>query len=219
MSEDILAVQEKRKPGRPPVLKVQSEEYSETPEVQKTDENVVLSKSQYEELQKLVMFAEANMNKDKAPEDNISILINRFTEALRDVRKPYKSEAELTSEKTQRDQSKRQERIKRFNIESSQSNCNHLAGNYPGSRPSDLTTIVWHEVHSHFIVGLCQACNRQFWPNDPDYRTWRIKPSYCKPSQSGDRMTSAEEVQEWAKREHPIPFGQILSNNGIYINA
>jgi hypothetical protein len=210
--KDILGT-EKRKPGRPPAVKAVEESAKDfaNEESSPTEETVTISKSELNELKKLLEFAKKAQPANITPEqEGVSTvdLISQFTQALKDVRKPYKSEADLENEKRQREQSKQQERIKRLNIEAEQADCTHMAGHYPGSRERDETAIVWHEVHSHFWIGICTACNRKFWPNDPDYRYWRNKRSYNTQSESGDRMISAEAVQAWAAKEHPEPFGK-----------
>jgi len=207
--KDVLGSEVKRRPGRPPAIKaVEAEQEVEQPD---TEETVTISKSELNELRKLLEFAKTAQPKNVTPEqEGVSTvdLISQFTQALKDVRKPYKSEADLENEKRQREQSRLQERVKKLNTEAEQVACSHMAGNYPGSRESNDTAIVWHEVHSHFWLGICTACNRKFWPNDPDYRFWRNKRSYNTPSESGDRMVSAQAVEQWAMQEHPEPFGK-----------
>lgn len=220
MSEEIKDIlgTEKRKPGRPAVVREVSPPFVAepaigdlTPEGVDPEETVTISKSELNQLRELLEFAKKVQPKNTTPEqEGVSTvdLISQFTQALKDVRKPYKSDADLENEKRQREQSRLQERTRLLNTEANQANCTHMAGNYPGSRESNDTAIVWHEVHSHFWVGICTACNRKFWPNDPDYRFWRSKRSYNSPSESGDRMVSAVAVEQWAKAEHPEPFGK-----------
>jgi hypothetical protein len=220
MSEekDILGG-EKRRPGRPPAQKIAIEESTDyntqgTGDLQplyNSEEFVTISKSELAELKGILEFVKTNQIGVKTPsQEAVSTvdLISQFTQALKDVRKPYKSEADLENERRQREQSRIQEETKRLNIINGQANCSHMAGNYPGSRESNDSAIIWHEVHSHFWIGICTACNRQFWPNDPDYRFWRSKRSYNTASESGDRMVSAQAVEEWARKEHPEPFGR-----------
>jgi len=212
--ENILGTEQKRKPGRPAVVREPSPPFvAEEAVIEQSafpEETVTISKSELDQLRELLVFAKKAQPKNTTPEqEGVSTvdLISQFTQALKDVRKPYKSEADLENERRQREQSRNQERTKLLNTEAEQARCTHMAGNYPGSRESNDTAIVWHEVHSHFWVGICTACNRKFWPNDPDFRFWRSKRSYNSPSESGDRMVSAIAVEEWAKREHPEPFG------------
>lgn len=62
--------------------------------------------------------------------------------------------------------------------------CPHLSGCL-GEISSQHTSIVWHQLNSEDIVGICITCGRQFWPTDTDYWEWRRKPSFNRMSGAG----------------------------------
>ena len=91
---------------------------------------------------------------------------------------------------------RKQERLLRERQEKSQeleqANCPHIAGSSPLSECRDIadrTSIVWHRINSDLgdprDIGICTICQRKFFPEDEDYKTWRKKPSFNRLSCAG----------------------------------
>lgn len=97
---------------------------------------------------------------------------------------------DITFQKQVRAQRERQEAAVKYE----QDMCPHLAGGL-GEDSSNRTSIVWHQLNTEEIVGICLECGRKFWPSDEDYWTWRRKPSFNRMSGAGikSRLTGYEE--------------------------
>ncbi len=185
----------KRGPGRPKTV-VENE-----PEVKDTD-TVTLTGSELKALKALISGAAQPVSSDPG-------VVNALVEALRESRKPYKSDAEKENDKKQRDQMR--ETIKRtmLNEERNRLYCRHRAGTNGLSdvpHPHNaFSSIIWHDITNQLRWGVCTVCQRQFWPSDSDYRYWRSQRSYNRNSATGER--DGVDIQTWMEAEHPLPFG------------
>lgn len=68
-----------------------------------------------------------------------------------------------------------QERM-RESLDLSYNTCSHMSGTL-GSESAMSTAIVWHELDTGVVYGICFACGRHFKPGQPDYIYWRDKKS------------------------------------------
>lgn len=141
-------------------------------------------------------------------EDN-SNLVKSLVEALKDIRKPYKSPAQEENDRVMAEQTRElQERLRRT-LELDRANCPHMQGsNALSEEQGTRTSIWWHRLDSGTYWGICSNCQRQFWPSDPDYRKWRGMKSGNRASSAGERQFV--DTRSWEQKEHPVPFAAAL---------
>lgn len=178
--ENPLAV--KRGPGRPPKIREENE-----------DQQVTLS---IKELRALISESKSEDNKT---------FVNALVDALRDIRKPYKSPEQEENDKMMAEQTRLMHERLRRTLEIDRQNCPHLQGsNALSEEQGTRLAIWWHRLDSGTWWGICSNCQREFWPSDTDYRQWRAKKSGNRPSQAGERQFV--DTKAWEKKEHPRPF-------------
>ena len=105
--------------------------------------------------------------------------------------KTRKQEADEENERMFKEQEEEHRKNEKALIKRSHELCDHIAGSNALSDERDLrgrTSILWHRNDIGVEVGVCQVCQRIFLPDQPDYISWRKKPSICKLSTSGNRM-------------------------------
>lgn len=191
---------EEKVEAKPVVEEVKLEEIKEIGD----DDKVTLSGKELKALRELA--ASAGVPK---PADND--LVNALVTALRESRKPYKSDADIENERRQTEQMRATIRKQLRDAEISRTYCQHMAGTNKLSdvpHPANaFTAIIWHDITPSFRWGICTVCQRQFWPSDTDYRYWRQKRSFNRGSQTGER--DGVDIQKWAVDEHPEPFGSL----------
>lgn len=89
-------------------------------------------------------------------------------------------------------------------IKTNQIECSHIAGGLGDSRDIyGRTSIVWHDLDpgKSRIIGICQLCNRKFFPEDIDYYYWRSLTAFNRisraaPSGPGIPLEEGETVPE-----------------------
>ena len=199
MAEEKDQVQENplatKKPGRPKAVEADADE----------SKQVTLTVA---ELRALIAESKASTQE----ENNAAIaktIAETLAGALRDLKKPYVDPAQQENNRRQQEQMKAlRERLQR-NLEIDRTNCAHLQGsNALSEEQGTRLSIAWHKLDTGTQWGICTNCQRQFWPSDPDYRTWRAKKSGNRPSQAGQR--DFVDQRTWEAEEHPVPFGSTL---------
>jgi len=74
-------------------------------------------------------------------------------------------------------------------VRDTQEACPHLAGSLSKVQSTaDIeyrrTCIAWHRLNNGIWVGICQECQKQFWPDNSDYKYWFDKQSLSIRSQA-----------------------------------
>ncbi len=211
VAENPLA---KRGPGRPVQKVIKKEEPKiEAKPVEVLDEKVIGDEDEVRLTGKELKALKALLAqpKEAAKTSADEGLVSAFLEALRESKKPYKSDAEKENDKRQTEQMRKTVMDQIRNKETSQAYCQHMAGtNKLSDVPSPanaFTAVIWHHVTNALVWGICTICQREFWPTDTDYRYWRQKRSFNQPSKAGDRdgIDTAKLIAE----EHPQPFGHV----------
>ena len=119
--------------------------------------------------------------------------------AILKSREPYVSPQAKADADAMKEQMRRQHEQLEANRLADQARCEHIQGsNSLSDYPSvyGRTSIIWHVLDTQEVIGVCTNCTRVFRSCDPDYATWRKKPS-------GNRMSAAG--QRW----FPDPLGAI----------
>lgn len=114
-----------------------------------------------------------------------------LADALIESKKPYIDPKVEENDKIFREQNRRMKESEREMLKANQSSCPHIAGSSSLSEYPDMygrTSIVWHEVDSTEVIGICTTCLREFREVDEDYAEWRRKPSINRLSRSGQRQ-------------------------------
>lgn len=117
--------------------------------------------------------------------------------AIIESRKPYVSPKAEADALAMKEQMRRQHEQLEANRLADQARCEHIQGsNSLSDYPSvyGRTSIIWHVLDTQEVIGVCTNCTRVFRSCDPDYATWRKKPS-------GNRMSAA------GQRFFPDPLG------------
>jgi hypothetical protein len=202
-TENLLA---KRGPGRPKEIKTKVGVVEAKPKVEVSDaevsdtDKVVLTGAELKALKTLL---------SAKPEAQDAGLVGALVEALRESRKPYKSDADKQNDAAQAEQMRKTIQRQLRNTEIEQTYCKHMAGTNSLSdvpHPANaFTAIAWHDITNQLRWGICTVCQRQFWPTDSDYRYWRSKKSYNSVSKAGERDNV--DVKTWELEQHPEPFG------------
>lgn len=210
MNEDNKNPLAKRGPGRP---KEKVELSAEPIELEATVAETVGDEDKIELTGKELKALKALLEKNS--EDKDEKFAKTLAEALAvALGNPKKSPAEEENLKRQQKQMRDQAEKARKSRAYEQVYCSHMAGNRGDQPHPFLTSIAWHEVHEHLWWGICTGCQREFWPNDPDYSYWRRKPSfsngaYNKGSRAGERGLDVD-TGAWVSEQHPEPFGKII---------
>jgi ribosomal protein L32 len=130
--------------------------------------------------------------------DLLTSLVNKITSqtnasnrelvgAILKSREPFVSDEAKADAQALKDQMRRQHDQLEANRLADQARCEHIQGsNSLSDYPSvyGRTSIIWHVLDTQEVIGVCTNCTRVFRSCDPDYETWRRKPS-------GNRMSSA----------------------------
>lgn len=112
----------------------------------------------------------------------------KLVEALIESRKPYVDPKTEENDKMLRANFKSLEERKRRGKALEQSSCPHLQGsNILSEESGDRTAVLWHRLDNGVWFGICTNCQREFWPEDKDYREWWTKKSGNRKSQAGQR--------------------------------
>jgi hypothetical protein len=105
--------------------------------------------------------------------------------AILESRKPWVSPQAAQDAKAMQEQMQQQHAQLEANRLADQTRCEHIQGsNSLSDYPSvyGRTSIIWHTLNMGEVVGICTNCTRIFLSSDPDYATWRKKPSGNRPS-------------------------------------
>lgn len=166
-----------------PVVEEAAEEVFTAPPT--TGETVTISKEQFREL-----LAQAGASGAGSP--NMTEFARIIAEAMVEAKKPYVDPKQVANDAAMRASMKAQaEQLRRNTHQYQYEECSHIMGSHPLSDAADQfgrTAIAWHRLDTGTIFGICTVCQRPFWPNDPDYKTWRAKKSACRMSSAGQRQ-------------------------------
>lgn len=119
-----------------------------------------------------------------------------LAEAIIESRKPYTPPQVEENREIARQNTRKLEARKKTMERYNQDACPHLQGCL-GEQPGNRTSIVWHRLDDGVTVfGICIACQKQFWPDDPPYTDgstymqWRRKACANSLSEAGMRYRS-----------------------------
>lgn len=213
MAETVDNPLAKRGPGRPKTKVESKTEVKAAPVKVEVTGEAEINDNDEVKLTGKELKALKDMLRQERPANQEGI-VSALVEALRESRKPYKSEADKENERRQREQMKKTVIRTLKNKEYEQAYCQHMAGTNKLSdvphQANAFTAIVWHDITNQLRWGICTICQREFWPTDSDYRYWRSKRSFNRNSSAGER--DGVDTQTWMSEQHPEPFG---SRTGI----
>jgi len=101
--------------------------------------------------------------------------------------------------------------------------CSHMSGAL-GETEAISTAIVWHELDTGVVYGICFACGRHFEPGQPDYIHWRDKKSMNIRSQASigrAELVTQKEYEEGSKDQFcpldkPSPYYPLSMDGCIW---
>jgi len=116
-------------------------------------------------------------------------VLQEFTQAMKDMRKPWVDPRSEENDRLMREQMRETTKRIAESIKYSQSTCPHFQGsNELSDFQGALSSIVKHVLDTGVVWGICTNCLREFWPEDQDYAKEMNRKSGNRPSQAGRRM-------------------------------
>ena len=145
---------------------------------------VTLSVSELSAMIKEAVKAEAARSSDATTK-----VLEDFTGAMKDLRKPYVDPRSEENDRRMREQMRETNKRILESIAYSRNLCPHFQGSSENSDfQGALSSIVKHVLDTGVVWGICTNCQREFWPEDPDYAKEMNRKSGNRPSQAGRRM-------------------------------